>query len=474
MRRAAIVIGAVVVVAVVALVVRPFGPTAEEIDTVAVTRADLAVTVELAGSVVPRDDRTVGFGTGGTVAAVLVEDGDVVVAGTVLARLDDEVLAAQLAAAEAALASAEARLAADLAGPTAAQVAAARDPVRQAEAALAAARAGRADVVAQNDELVSAATDALEAAGTRLADDIAAGADPAVIALDEAAVDLAEAALGAATAIRDGAVAQADASVRAAETALAAARNAYAVRIAPAPDALIAADEAAVASATASVLAARATLGLTELRAPISGTIAAVGVRVGERVGAGTSVGGLSGGTGGTGGIGGLGATGTTAAGTIRIIDLTSLRVDASASEIDVVSLALDQPVVVTLDALPDLRLDGHVCELATIGRSDGGVVAFPVTVCLQATDDRLRIGMSANVSIVLASVEDALVLPAGSIRTVDGRATVDLVAEDGEVSTIEVGLGISNGTRTEILDGLVEGQRVALRPTGSAGSAGD
>jgi macrolide-specific efflux system membrane fusion protein len=491
MRRAIAVVGLLAVIGAIVLVTRPFGPRGEPIDTAEVVRADLAVTVELAGTIAPRDSRSEGFGTAGTVATVLVEAGDRVTAGQVLATLDAQLLAAQAAAADAALTAAEARLAADMAGPTDAQVAAARDPVRQAEAALAAAKASRTEVVAQNDALVAAAEQALAAAQAQLAADVEAGADPAVIAADEAAVAAAQAALDGAHALRDAAVAQADASVVAASAALTSARNAYAVRVAPAPDALIAADEAALASAQASALAAHQTLALAELRAPIAGTVAAVDVRVGDRVGGGSALGGASGvggasgiagggsalggasGVGGASGIAGLGgSTTTTTGGTITIIDTTELRVDASASEIDMVSLVVGQPVAVTLDALPGLTLEATVCQLDTIGRSDSGVVAFPVEMCLAsgAGAEAIRIGMSANVSIVLDSVSDALVIPAGSIRTADGRSYVQVVHDDGALERVWVRLGISNGTRTEILEGLEAGQRVALRPTDDAG----
>ena len=456
MRRAAAVVGLIVGVVILAAVVRPFQPARKAFEVATVTRGSLQVTVELAGSIAARDTRTLAFGSAGTVARVLVQEGDAVAAGALLAALDGAVQQAQLDAAEAAVASAETRLTVDRAGLTADQLASARDPVTQAERALTSARTSRADVVASNDQAVAVAQDTLDAASAKLAADQAGGADPATIAADQLAVTQARGALDAAKLRRTSAIHQADASVSSAAAALSAAKHAYAVRIAPANEALLAADEATLASARASATAARAALGLTELRAPIAGIVGSVGVAVGDRAGAGPSA-----------------LATSTSAGTITVLDLTELRVNAAASEIDVVSLTLDQPTQVTLDALSDTVLEGRVCEIAGAGRSDAGVVAFPVTICLASPDPRLRVGMSANASIVLASAEDTLVIPAQAIRTIAGRSVVEVVTIDGSTREAEVTLGISSGTRTQVLGGLNEGDRVALRPASRSGSGG-
>lgn len=462
MRRLVIGAVAIAVLVIAGVLIGGLGRPAGSTPTAEVVRADLAVTVELAGTIQPRDSRTVGFGTAGTVAEVLVDVGDRVREGQLLARLDDALATAQVDAAEAALASAEARLAADKAGPTDAQLASAYDPVRQAEAALSAAKQARTQVVESNAEVVATAQAAVDDAEARLAADEESGAGPAILAVDQLAVDLATAVLDAIKESQQGAVAQADSAVRTAEASVRAARNAYAVRAAPVPDALIAADEAAVASARASAEAARQSIALTELRSPLAGTIVELGLEVDQRVAGGGAA------------IGSSGGFGTAlGAGTVTVADLSSLEVAASASEIDVVDLALDQPVEVTLDALPGRSLVGSVCDIAVVGRSDSGVVAFPVTICLTTTDAELRVGMSANVSIVLEAVTGVLVVPTGSIRTVDGRPTVEVVDADGRTTRVEVGIGISNLTRTEIRSGLVEGQRVALRPSGSGASGG-
>jgi RND family efflux transporter MFP subunit len=248
------------------------------------------------------------------------------------------------------------------------------------------------------------------------------------------------------------ALASAEAAITSAQSRLDADRDADAPRaVRDADRAQLAAARAQAAAARSQLAGAEAALGLTELRAPIDGTVVALGLAPGDRIPAAA-------------GAGGLGGTGADElAGTIVIADLSELRVATSASEIDIVDLRDDQPVSLSFDALPEATLAATICELATAGRETGGVVEFAVEVCLDETDARLRAGMSANVSIVLASVADALVVPSQAVRIADGAASVRVLDADGTIRTVPVEVGISSGTRTQIVAGLAEGDRVVV-----------
>jgi RND family efflux transporter MFP subunit len=434
----------IVVGAGVLMVVRASG-SGPRLETAEVSRGSIETTIELAGSVAASDTRSVAFATTGTVVGVEVAEGEVVAVDQVLAVLDSTQQQAQLAAAEASLASAEARLAADRAGLSDARKTAARDPIAQAEQSLANARRAQTDTRTQGDLAVRQAQQALADAREQLEADQAAGAPPTVIAADEAVVSQAERAVETARAQRTAANNQAAGAVASAQKAVTAARNSYAVATEPAPAALIAADEAAVASAEAQVAAARAALDAATLRAPIAGTVTEVGIRVGDRPGAG----GLTGGA-------GTGAT-------VTITTLDQLRIEATASEIDVVSLAIDQPVIVTVDALPEQAIDGTVCRIGAVGSELQGVSEYPVTICLDASVPDLRVGMTANGSVILERREDVLLVPIQAITTVDGRSTVQVLDEDGRPVEVEVTVGVTSGTRAEIVAGLSEGQEVVL-----------
>jgi HlyD family secretion protein len=186
-RRAYLIAAALVGLAVLSLVVvmrggaAPSTPTAAEaaplVTAVPPGRSPYTVTVSFTGAIVARYDMPIGVdGEGGRISAVLVEAGDHVRAGQVLARLDTSVIAPQVASlratleqnrAEAALAEADYHRAAAIAGSVGAlskeevdkrrsQVAtsAARVKVAEAQLAEAAARLGRSELRAPADGVV--------------------------------------------------------------------------------------------------------------------------------------------------------------------------------------------------------------------------------------------------------------------------------------------------------------------------------
>ena len=278
-------------------------------------------------------------------------------------------------------------------------------------------------------------------------DRVAAG--DVLATLDDTVAQAQLASAKAALAAAQASVTSAQASQTAAKSRLKADRNAKAPTAVidadnaqiKAADAQVAAATAQVASAEAQVAAAQAQLDLLILTAPVAGTVVSLGLAVGDRAG-GASLGG---------------------AGTVAIADLAELRIASTASEIDIVSLTPGMAVTLTFDSLPDLTLAGAMCEIGTVGTGTGGVVEFPLTVCLAKQGPGLRVGMSANVSIVLAKADDALIVPAQAIKTVDGKPTVRVLAADGTIATVEVTVGISSGTRTQLLSGVQEGDKVVL-----------
>ncbi|MFZ5878689.1 MAG: HlyD family secretion protein [Chloroflexota bacterium] len=117
----------------------------------------------------------------------------------------------------------------------------------------------------------------------------------------------------------------------------------------------------------------RAALANAEVRAPYAGVITRLDLKVGEFASAGQPV--LT-----------LADLGTWV---VKTTDLT---------EIDVVSLQAGQPVTVTLDALPELALKGHILSISQNYGQNQGDVVYEVTVLLTNGDPAMRWGMTAAV----------------------------------------------------------------------------
>ena len=94
-------------------------------------------------------------------------------------------------------------------------------------------------------------------------------------------------------------------------------------------------------------------------------------------------------------------------------------------------------------------------------------VVTFEVKVSIQNPGNVLRANMTANAEIVLEEHKNALLVPESAIIYDAGRnASVEIPAagKPNGKEKIAIKTGISNGTRTEALNGLNEKQQVVLQ----------
>jgi HlyD family secretion protein len=408
MKRIIAIVGVIAILAVAGFFgyqqfLAPVEPTPTlEIDQSA--QSALSEVVSAEGFVVPTREVDLAFQAGGQVAEVLVSEGDAVQAEQVLSRLDstDQQMAvaqaksgvaqaeAGVGQAKAALASAQAQLAQVKAGPTAEAIAQAEAGVQTAQARLNQLMAG-----ARPEDIQSAAANLLKVqAALRQAqaayDEIAWAGDvgdkPQAIALEQATLDY-EAAKAQYERLVNGPTAEEIAVARAgiteAEAALATVKagpTREQIAVAEAgvaqAEAGVAEAEAALAAAQAALETAQAALDNFELVASFPGTVARVNVEVGQFLAPGAPA--------------------------ITLGDASTWYVETDdLSEVDVVQVAVGQPVKVTVDALPDQEFQGIVTDIAPRSETKRGDVTYTVSIKLtDATDAPLRWGMTAFVDI--------------------------------------------------------------------------
>jgi len=448
-------------------VVNPFATNAVSLVTAAATTGTIVSSVSLSGSVASSAVKELNFGTSGTVTAVNVVPGDKVPTGEVLATIDDASLKVQLQTAQANLDAAKARLRLDQAGPTSATVASARDSVNQAKLQLSTARQSLSDTYAQNRQSVAQANSDLKTAKAALAADKASlpASDPQ-LAKDRAAVTQATNALSAANLKATLAVHQATNQVSSASLGVTSAEHNYTLKVAPATSAQIASDKAAVSSAQLALTTLQQT-GAT-ITSPIDGTVTVVGLTAGQSVS-------------GPSGSSSSASSSATTTGQIEVMDLSKLQIAGQASETDVPKLKLGQAATITASALGSETVVGKVCALSVVGTQISGVTSFGVTVCIDAPNPSLLVGMSATAAVVTNRADGAVLVPTLAVKTVGGQQVVTVLGGDGKTQTnTPVTVGITNGSQTQIVSGLTSGATVveSLQSTttnrgGGAGGAG-
>lgn len=231
----------------------------------------------------------------------------------------------------------------------------------------------------------------------------------------------------------------------------------------------LAAANSQLASANAKLASAQASLTSTNLVSPIAGTVASVSMSVGDQVaGSGTS----SGGSGGSGGSG-SGSSGSAGATTAQIVVITtdSWTVTTSVSSGDLPSLKQGlQATILPLGSRTPIF--GTVSTVGVVATTSGGVTTFPVTIAVTGSPAGLYAGGSANVSITVREIADALTVPTAAVQTANGQSVVMKVV-NGQPVSAPVQVGMVQGPLTQITSGLAEGDQVIVEGRAGFGTSG-
>ena len=221
-------------------------------------------------------------------------------------------------------------------------------------------------------------------------------------------------------------------------------------------EASLKAAQAQVTQAGASLNQARVNVDHTIIRAPIDGVVISRAVDVGQTVAAGMS------------------------APTLFVIanDLSRMRVNASIDEGDIGRIEAGQQVTFKVDAYPGELFRGTVSQVRLQPVTEQNVVSYVTIIDVPNPDMKLKPGMTANVTVEVARVDEVLKVPSSALRFRPGRdgSRVWVIGEAGP-RPFPVNAGISDGATTAVLDGeLREGMEVitgmAAQASGSPATA--
>lgn len=234
----------------------------------------------------------------------------------------------------------------------------------------------------------------------------------------------------------------------------------------------VAEQDAIVADALNTLADAERGVENTLLRAPVAGTVSTINGAVGDFIPAAGGATALAPGTDaripgvvGTGAAPAAGGADAAAAGGafITLNDVDSYQLVVPFEESDAAQVAPNQPVEVSVDAIPDLSVSGTVVAVAPTADQISDVVSYYTTIVLNETDPRLRDGQTAEADVRSQVREGVLRVPNTTVRQENGRSVVDVPDEDGEPLTREFTPGLVGTQFTEVASGLDEGQQVLL-----------
>lgn len=134
-------------------------------------------------------------------------------------------------------------------------------------------------------------------------------------------------------------------------------------------------------------------------------------------------------------------------------------------SDLDVLYIAQDAPVTVTVDALPGETFEGEVMRLDSYTDYRTGETVYNVQIKVEGREG-LRPGMNTNCFVDSGESLDTLLVPIEAVFEENGKQMVEVLVGENEVEAVEIEVGLMNDMYVEVLSGLEEGQLVVTGST--------
>ncbi|MGM0413972.1 MAG: efflux RND transporter periplasmic adaptor subunit [Bacillota bacterium] len=149
----------------------------------------------------------------------------------------------------------------------------------------------------------------------------------------------------------------------------------------------------------------------------------------------------------------------------VRILDETSYLVELNIDEGDSRLVETGQIAKVEISAIPDKIYEGVVTQVKRVTDIVNNVVVVPAEVKIEENSSDFRPGYSADVEIIVESVEDSIRIPVTAIFTEneEDQDYAVIVDDEGRAEPVPVEIGLSDGLHVEITSGLEDNDRVLV-----------
>lgn len=147
--------------------------------------------------------------------------------------------------------------------------------------------------------------------------------------------------------------------------------------------------------------------------------------------------------------------------------DVSEVYVLGKVDEADIGRVFLGQRARIAVESFKDKSFEGQVTKISPLGKEKDNVTTFEVRVSIRNPGGELKTNMTANAEIILEEKQGVLIVPESAVvYDQERKPSLELAdprAEGGK-RKVAVKLGISNGVKTELVEGLKAGDRVVLQ----------
>lgn len=147
----------------------------------------------------------------------------------------------------------------------------------------------------------------------------------------------------------------------------------------------------------------------------------------------------------------------------MTIADLSKLLVESQINQVDVARLEVNKTAVVRAESLRDLEMEAKIFFIAPKAEAKNNVKGFLVRALISKPNARLRPGMTVNMTVPVAHVEDAVSVPISAVFKGEGNSRVVYVRNGENPERREVKIGVSNFDHAQIIKGVAEGEEILL-----------
>lgn len=152
----------------------------------------------------------------------------------------------------------------------------------------------------------------------------------------------------------------------------------------------------------------------------------------------------------------------------LSIANLNDLIINAHINQADVTRLKVEQEVEVTVEAVTGLKIVGRVERIAPQATIKNNIKGFAARILLKNVDRRVRPGMTANISIPVASADNVVAAPLAAVFTEFNQETKQQerfawVMSGTEWERRKITIGVSDYFFAEVTSGLKAGEVVSL-----------
>jgi HlyD family secretion protein len=147
--------------------------------------------------------------------------------------------------------------------------------------------------------------------------------------------------------------------------------------------------------------------------------------------------------------------------------DVSEVYVLGKVDEVDIGRVFLGQRARIVVESFKEKSFEGKVTKISPFGKEKENVTTFEVRVSIQNPGGELKTNMTANAEIILQEKKGVLLVPESAVLYDKARQPSLEVPDPrgkGGKRKVAVKLGISNGVKTELLEGLKEGDQVVLQ----------